>query len=204
MLSRRSWLLIRHGETYASARGEFRSFTESDLTAAGQASARLMGEQLAALSPAAVFSSPARRAIDTARLAGFSPTLDPDLAEWNLGDLEGLGAERFRRNHPGWSLFSHGPPDGSGESTTQVRARAERVAQCLEDESSETTVIFSHGQFLRVLALTMVGLDLDVAPRLSFGPGRTAFITERAHGRVFGGWNLPAVSLSTAVQAGWS
>lgn len=200
---RRSWLLIRHGETDASARGEFRSRTESDLTSAGRAVAQQVGEELSILSPTAIFSSPARRAVDTARIAGFTPVIEPDLAEWDLGDLEGVGAEQFRRNHPGWSLFTDGPPDGSGESTAEVRGRAKRVIQRLDRDNERMTVVFSHGQFLRVLALTMVGLGLEVAPALSFGPGRTAFLTERAHGRVVAGWNLAPTGLAAAVQTGW-
>lgn len=201
---RRSWLLVRHGETDASARGEFRSRSESDLTPAGRTAARLVGQELTALDPGAVLSSPARRAVDTARLGGFEPTIQPDLAEWDLGDLEGLGAEKFRTDNPGWSLFTDGPPGGTGESTEDVQVRASRVIERLDRDEYALTVLFSHGQFLRVLALAFVGLDLGVAPRLAFGPGRTVFITERAHGRVVAGWNLAPNGLADAVRAGWS
>jgi broad specificity phosphatase PhoE len=200
----RSWLLIRHGETEASIKGEFRSYSQSPLTQTGREKAMRIGVDLASMKPGLVLSSPSERALDTARLAGFFPDVDPDLQEWNLGEMEGEVASEVRAANPGWSLFIDGPKGPTGESPTDAIRRARRMAERLRNSSESLTVVFSHGQFLRVLTCAMLDIGLDIAPMLALGPARSAFVVERAHGPALGGWNLPAGCLSTAVSSGWS
>src|SRR5947209_3232779 len=84
------WLL-RHGETEWSASGQHTGSTDIPLTEAGKEQARAMGKMLGDLSPALVLSSPRRRALDTAELAGLRvDETTEDLAEWDYGDYEGM------------------------------------------------------------------------------------------------------------------
>jgi broad specificity phosphatase PhoE len=83
-------ILLRHGETEWSAAGKHTGRTDVPLTARGAAAAAAAGTVLAARPVAAVFTSPANRAMRTAELAGLTGgKQDPDLWEWDYGGYEG-------------------------------------------------------------------------------------------------------------------
>src|SRR6201989_494448 len=99
-------VLIRHGQTEWSANGRHTSYTDLDLTATGEQQARDAGARLAGRRFAAVLSSPRKRALRTAELAGLTVTeTTEDLAEWNYGSYEGVSSATIHENRPGWSLW---------------------------------------------------------------------------------------------------
>src|SRR5262250_1797491 len=83
--------LARHGETAWSLSGQHTGLTDLPLTERGQRNARQLGERLAGLAFAKVFTSPLQRAARTCALAGFGEMaeVDRDLVEWDYGDYEG-------------------------------------------------------------------------------------------------------------------
>src|SRR5471030_493704 len=83
---------IRHGETEWSRMGRHTSRTDVPLTARGEADARALGGRLQAVVFARILTSPRQRARRTCELAGFTANaeIEPDLAEWDYGDYEGL------------------------------------------------------------------------------------------------------------------
>ncbi len=86
-------LLLRHGETEWSKSGQHTGRTEIDLTEAGRERARASADTLKKLDldNPLVISSPRRRAIETAELAGLHvDEVTEDLAEWDYGRYEGL------------------------------------------------------------------------------------------------------------------
>src|SRR3954465_8633163 len=106
-------VLIRHGQTEWSAAGKHTSYTDLPLTAVGEEQARGLGSILAGRTFAAVFSSPRRRALDTAALAGLAVTdVTEGLTEWNYGRYEGRTTAEIRADAPGWDLWTQGCPDG--------------------------------------------------------------------------------------------
>jgi probable phosphoglycerate mutase len=148
-------ILCRHGETAWSQTGHHTGSTDVPLTKTGEKQAAKLSAPLAKYDIAKSFSSPRIRARDTARLAGFHPHLDPDLAEWDYGKYEGLTSEQIALENPDWNLFTDGAP--GGESLSQVGARADRVLKKLRDEKGPI-LIFSHGHFSRVLAVRWLSL----------------------------------------------
>jgi broad specificity phosphatase PhoE len=68
-----------------------------------------------------------QRARRTCALAGLTPVaeVEPDLAEWNYGDCEGLRSLDIRKARPDWNLFQDGCPHG--EMPAQVSDRADRI-----------------------------------------------------------------------------
>src|SRR5437867_2250797 len=119
--------LVRHGETAWSLTGQHTGLTDVPLTERGERNARRLGERLAGLAFAKVFTSPLQRAARTCELAGFraAAEVDCDLVEWNYGDYEGLRTVEIHAAHPDWQLFRDGCP--GGESPDQVGARTDRV-----------------------------------------------------------------------------
>lgn len=146
--------LARHGETEWSPVGRHTGRNDIPLTAKGEADARKLGTRFAGLAFAHVFASPLQRARRTAELAGFTPTPEPDLMEWDYGEYEGLKSAEIRARRPDWDLFRDGCP--GGESVEAITARVDRVAAKLKALSG-TVLVFAHGHVLRVLAARWVG-----------------------------------------------
>ena len=150
--------LARHGETAWSLSGQHTGLTDLPLTERGQRNARQLGERLAGLTFAKVFTSPLQRAARTCALAGFGEMaeVDRDLVEWDYGDYEGRRTAEILAERPDWSLFRDGCP--RGESPDQVGDRADRVVSRLRGVQGNV-LLFSSGHFLRVLAARWLGLD---------------------------------------------
>ena len=149
--------LARHGETAWSLSGQHTGLTDLPLTERGERNARQLGERLKGLSFAKVFTSPLQRAVRTCELAGFggAAEVEPGLLEWDYGRYEGRTTADVHRERPGWYLFRDGCPDG--ESPEQVGARADRVVSRVRAVQGDV-LLFSSGQFLRVLAARWLGL----------------------------------------------
>jgi probable phosphoglycerate mutase len=142
--------LVRHGETEWSRDGKHTSHTELDLTDAGVEVARTLASRLAEHSFDLVLSSPRRRAVRTAELAGFAgPELDDDLTEWDYGDYEGVTTKEIQETVPGWSVWTH--PCPNGEDAADVTARLDRVV-ARAHECPGDVLVFAHGHSLRALA----------------------------------------------------
>lgn len=175
-------ILIRHGETEWSATGRHTSTTDLPLTERGQAQARALAASLAGHRFTAVITSPRLRARRTAELAGLTVTgVDPDLAEWDYGRLEGRTTPQIHAESPGWNLWTDGAP--GGESPGQISDRVDRVLDRVRTLLPQGDVaLVSHAHALRVLAARWVGLPasggglfrLDTATRsvLGFEHGR--------------------------------
>jgi broad specificity phosphatase PhoE len=150
--------LARHGETAWSLTGQHTGFTDLPLTERGERNARRLGERLAGLVFAKVYTSPLQRATRTCELAGFASAAeaDRDLVEWNYGEYEGLRTAQIHAKRPGWELFRDGCP--GGESPEQVGVRADRVVSRVRAINGDV-LIFSSGHFLRVLAARWLGLE---------------------------------------------
>jgi probable phosphoglycerate mutase len=160
--------LARHGATEWSANGRHTGRTDLPLTPEGEGAARRLGERLRGRTFARVFTSPLRRARQTAELAGFGAQaqIDPDLAEWDYGDYEGRRTAEIQAERPGWQLFTDGAP--GGESPEQVGARADRVIARLRAVNGDV-LVFGHGHFLRALAARWIGLPATEGRRFMLG-----------------------------------
>ena len=152
------FFLLRHGETEWSLSGRHTGSTDLALTARGEEEARELAPLLSAVSFTRVLASPRLRARQTAELAGLAAAeVEPDLAEWNYGDYEGLRSAEISAQRPGWNIFHDGCP--GGESPVDVAARADRLIQRLRGFQGDVVGV-SHGHFSRVLAMRWIGLPV--------------------------------------------
>jgi broad specificity phosphatase PhoE len=151
--------LVRHGETEWSRGGQHTSTTDLALTEKGEAAARTLKGPLAGIDFVRVLTSPRRRAVHTAELAGFPDAeLDEDLAEWAYGDYEGVTTPEIRKTVPDWTVWTH--PSPGGETPQQVTERLDRVVARAR-EADGKTLVFAHGHSLRALATRWLGLDVS-------------------------------------------
>jgi broad specificity phosphatase PhoE len=154
----RLWI-VRHGETTWARLGRHTSHTDIPLTKRGREEARALGDDLAGQPFALALSSPRRRALETARLAGFGDSVEvtDDLVEWDYGADEGLTTQQIRSDRPGWTIWRNGPRDG--EAVRHVRGRVDRVIARAREARGDT-LAFAHGHVLRALTARWLGLPV--------------------------------------------
>ncbi|MBI3213574.1 MAG: acid phosphatase [Mycobacterium sp.] len=169
-------VLLRHGETEWSKSGQHTSTTDLDLTDNGREQARLAALALVhlGLNNPVVFSSPRKRALATAELAGLKvDEVTSVLSEWNYGEYEGRTTRDIRTDVPGWLLWTYGCP--GGESVDQVSMRADQAINLALEHMGERDVVFiGHGHFSRSVVTRWVEQPLREGARYGFGPASVA------------------------------
>ncbi len=187
--STRLWI-VRHGETEWSLSGQHTGATDIPLTAAGERQAAALRDMLAAIRPVLVLSSPRRRAMHTAELAGVKvDDVTEDLAEWDYGDYEGLTTPQIRESVPDWTVWTHGCP--GGESTEQVRIRADRaLARIVPELSRGPVIVFGHGHFSRALGARWIGLPVGGGANLLLGTAAPSVLGAEHGGPAIDHWNM--------------
>jgi broad specificity phosphatase PhoE len=183
-------VLIRHGQTAWSLSGQHTGRTDIPLTDAGQSAAIALKPVLAKFTFSHVLASPLSRARDTAKLAGFdSPTIEPDLMEWNYGQYDGRTTKEIRKQQPDWDVFTHGAP--GGESPADVTRRIDALLARFE-KLQGTIAVFSHGHFLRCLAARYIGQPITLGRSLSLDTGSLSILGTYREDKIIERWNAPA------------
>jgi broad specificity phosphatase PhoE len=192
-------ILLRHGQTEWSQAGKHTGRTDIPLTARGEAAAAKLAPQLASRQIQAVFTSPAKRAIRTAELAGLTGgTPDPNLWEWDYGGYEGRTTAEIQQERPGWYLWLDGviPGDAGhpGETITQVGARVNavlnRVRPLLAGPGGDV-VLVAHGHVLRVLTARWLGLEPTEGRLFKLDTGTISTLGTEHGEPVIVSWNVP-------------
>ncbi len=173
-------VLLRHGETEWSRARRHTGRTDVPLTPLGEEQARAAAHLLGTLDlhDPLTLTSPKRRAVHTAELAGLTAArVDDDLVEWDYGDYEGITTPEIQQTAPGWTIFTGEVP--GGESRAQVQARADRVLASVEPALRERDVILvGHGHFSRALIARWAGFDVREGRRFFMS---TAGVTVLGH-----------------------
>jgi broad specificity phosphatase PhoE len=183
--------LVRHGATEWSEDGRHTGRSDIPLIDDGREQAERLRPLLATRRFSLVLSSPLQRAVATAQLAGFETgvELDPDLAEWDYGEYDGLTTDQIRERDSGWVLWDTGGP--GGETPEQVGARADRVVARLRGAEGDA-VVFSHGHFLRVLAARWLGLAPSAGHSFYIGTAGVGVLGDERLNPVVVAWNFSA------------
>lgn len=186
MSSQNELWLVRHGETEWSLSGAHTSRTDLPLIAEGERQAIELARMLRGKKFAMTLSSPMKRAMETARLAGFRPEIDENLREWDYGQYEGLTMAQIQEHDPGWAIWTKTPK--GGETTEQVAARADRVIVRAMEANGEVA-IFGHGHLLRVVAARWLGLEPQAGRYFALSTGSVSVLGEERENRVVRLWN---------------
>ena len=137
-----------------------------------------------------MFSSPLQRARRTAELAGFpNPQVTALLREVDYGEYEGVTTKTIRESRPDWELYQDGSP--GGETPAQIYARANDFIN-LATAVNGRVVAFSHGHFLRAVAIAWMRLGIRAASTLDLDVATLSLLRHDDHGRVLAMWNSPA------------
>ena len=155
-------VLVRHGETDWNRDGRFQGHADPPLDDAGRAQARELAEQLATESLTALYTSPLRRAHETAHLLASALGLDVHvsdaLMEVDVGSWSGLTRAEIEARFPAgfqrWLDYGHGWDDGEtyDELGQRVAEGLRRIAQA---HPNERVLAVTHGGPIRsALAVT--------------------------------------------------
>lgn len=160
--------LIRHGETLWNREMRYQGSTDIALSDEGLAQAELMAKRFCYLPLDHIYVSPLQRAKVTAeaigRQTGITPVEDVHFTEINFGEWEGMSVPELKEKygkeymefyeHPFQRVF---PGEGSFYKVAE-RAVAGFEA-LLEKHRGEKVAIVSHGGLLRVLLVSILGMD---------------------------------------------
>ena len=176
-------LLARHGETDWNRDGRFQGWADPPLNATGRAQAVDLSVQLMAEELAAVYSSPLRRAYETAEVVAASRGLEPvtvdALREVDVGSWSGLSRaeieQRFPEQYARWLDYGQGWEDG--ETYEQMVDRVVGALQELaEARDGERILAVTHGGPMRAASAFADRVSYAEARRRSPVVGNTAVL----------------------------
>jgi broad specificity phosphatase PhoE len=167
--------LARHGESDWNAANRFQGHSDRPLTELGRRQAELLAEDLAgAAALSAIYSSPLRRALETAAIVGARLGLVPveldELREVDVGSWAGLSRTEVEQRYPEafrrWLDGGEGWEDG--ESYTAMAARVlETVRAIARAHPDDELLVVSHGGPIRAVQAAADGMDVHDYRRLS-------------------------------------
>ncbi len=160
----KSIYLIRHGETQANREGIFRGRGEVPLSPAGLEQAAELRARFAGAGVQRVYSSPLRRAAETAAACFPGLEIEPqelvnnlDLGRWSGRRKQEISAEEPEM----WRRWLEEPERlafPGGESLAAVKARARAFNRLLAEAGCERIAVVSHRSVLKALLAEALGL----------------------------------------------
>jgi broad specificity phosphatase PhoE len=163
-------ILARHGETEWNASEKFRGRADVPLNEAGRKQAEMLGEYLGRAKIDIVYSSPLKRAIDTAgaiaHRCGLKVNPVENLNDFHFGDWQGLSRREVQEQYPelyrDWLDTPEQVRIPGGESLEDVRSRAFPFVEDAVMRCGEGRIVFvSHRVVHKVLVCSLLGLNLS-------------------------------------------
>ena len=184
--------LVRHGETADNAQMRYVGIRDEPLTSNGKKQARRAAKALSELPVRIIFSSPLRRAADTAvhiqAACGAELRLDSRLTEGSFGRWEGLTRAEVLQLGPQdaemlarWESDSACSPAG-GESIESIQTRVVSMMDELKREFlGSSVVIVSHVGPIKALLAAILDIPLQSTRRLFLDPATISVVEWGEH-----------------------
>ena len=173
-------LLIRHGETPWNRERRVQGCrSDTELGQRGREQAEKIALVLRKQRVDAIYSSPLKRAVDTAKAiaqaCGLGVNVASDLREIDAGELEGLSQEELRKRYKEfWKEWRESDPSfplPGGESLEGLQRRAwGEIERIIERHPEETVAVIGHLLANLAIICRAVGLDLGHMGRLRQDP----------------------------------
>jgi len=160
-------ILARHGETVWNVEKIYRGRTDVNLDEVGIKQAELLGKYLSNWKLEAIYSSPVKRALDTANIVARYQKIGVHVAEglidFDYGEWQSLPEQEVKRLYPAllneWHNNPHKVRMPGGESLEDVRRRAIEVVNDILSKYEGSVVLVSHRVVNKVLICSLLGLD---------------------------------------------
>jgi alpha-ribazole phosphatase len=162
------FILVRHGQTGWNKDERFRGRADIDLDETGLKQAYGVAQRLAEWDISAVYSSPLKRAANTAHCIagryGLSVATLDSLNDMDFGEWEGLLVSEVREKHAvlfdQWCRSPENFQVPGGENLDDVKRRAvDAVNELALKHEGENVVLVSHRVVCKVLLCHLLGLD---------------------------------------------
>jgi broad specificity phosphatase PhoE len=178
---------VRHGETAANRDGRLQGRIDLELSERGGEQVTRVAQRFAPDSVARVYTSPLRRARQTAdaiaAVSGADVEVDDRLLELDYGEWDGkpLSEMRTPRGELWFADPTFAPP--GGESLVDVTARVEVFCRDrLQPDGAERIVAVSHVSPIKAAVIWALGVDERAALRMQLGLASITTIGARANG----------------------
>lgn len=167
--------LVRHGQSTWNQVRRFQGAQDAELSDRGRAQARALAGALAATAFDAFYTSPLRRARDTARACAEAVGLEPEpvdeLREVGLGDWEGLPVEtvveRYGEHYWRWLTMPADYPPPGGEPMAALQARVGAAIERIRLRHPTGRVLaVTHGGAIAAFLCGCLALGLNAVWRL--------------------------------------
>ncbi len=166
------YVLIRHGESVWNGERRIQGNQDPPLSPRGRQQADLLAARLDVYLPkgaAAIYTSPLRRAAETAERIGLAARLpviaEPDLREMCLGTWEGMTVPEIQAAFPGtyerWLADPLAHPAPGGENLEAFGRRVNGAFDRMRAAHAGTDlVLVSHGGAIKALLCYVLGLPV--------------------------------------------
>jgi broad specificity phosphatase PhoE len=160
-------ILARHGETAWNVEKVFRGRADVNLDEVGVKQAALLGKHLNHWKLEAIYSSPLRRASETANIVArdhkIAMNIAQGLIDFDYGDWQSLPEQEVESVYPDILKEWHNNPQKvrmpGGESLEGVRRRAAQVVKDVLSRHQGSVLLVSHRVVIKVLICYLLGLD---------------------------------------------
>jgi broad specificity phosphatase PhoE len=160
-------ILARHGQTAWNVAEVFRGRIDIELDATGLKQAELLAEYLSHRKLESVYSSPLRRAAQTAEAIAQHHSLTAEITaglnDIDFGEWQGLSREevsnKYSELYSAWVTTPHRIRMPAGESLDDVRQRAVVLVNEVIEKHKGAVVLVSHRVVHKVLICALLGLD---------------------------------------------
>lgn len=161
--------LLRHGETVYSKTGGFCGDLDPELTAEGSMMAEQFAATYAKLPWNAVYVSPMKRTIATAKplcdACGIEMQIRDGLREIKYGKWEGQTVEfvreKYAQDYINWLTEPAWNAPNDGETSVQIASRSSLIiAEIQEKYKDGNVLVVSHKATIRIILCSLLGIDL--------------------------------------------
>lgn len=192
-------ILVRHGETLHNVEGIAQGWSDSALSARGEAQVAKIAARVRSMRPTSIYASTLPRALTTAGVISKELGLPvqplDDLREMNCGDWEGRSFLEIRAEQA--EFYARWVDDPTvacpnGESFHDVWVRMQRAIDTIErNERSDRArpVIVTHATAIRITATGLLGLPLTVARSFAQENAAVNIIERRPERHILRLWN---------------
>ncbi|MEM3101657.1 MAG: histidine phosphatase family protein [Candidatus Nitrosotenuis sp.] len=162
--------LVRHGEVLSNLRKVYAGKSPEPLTERGRRQAYEAGERLKSFNIDALYTSPVKRAVETAMIIGEVTGKEyivmDEFREMELGPWEGLSEDEIARLYPKeWRIWQEKPAEllmNGRETLNGVLMRALKgMEKVCKDREKGNSIIVTHVAIIRVLLLWRKGETLN-------------------------------------------